>query len=111
MKLLLDENLSFRLVKSLRKLFPGTAHVKDFNLVGEDDERIWNLAKEQGFVIATKDNDFLNRALLRGHPPQVVQVAIGNASTREIESLLLERADKIEKFIADSQEAVFIICW
>jgi predicted nuclease of predicted toxin-antitoxin system len=108
-KLLLDQNLSFRLVAGLAGCFPGSAHVKDFGLTGDDDERIWNLAREQGFVIVTKDSDFLARALLRGHPPEVVQIAIGNSSTREIESLLMAKADDIHIFIADGSQSVFIL--
>lgn len=77
MKTLLDLNLSFRLVEVLLPLFPGSRHVRDFGFTGDDDERIWNLAKDEGFVIVTKDNDFLARALVRGHPPQVVQICVG----------------------------------
>ncbi len=111
MRLLLDQNLSWRLVATLAHRFPGSAHVKDFGLTGDDDERIWRLARERGFVIVTKDSDFLARALLRGHPPQVVQIVIGNASTREIESLLIAKADLIQSFIAEGQESVFMLRW
>ena len=68
MKALLDQNLSFRLVEVLLSRFPGSCHVRDVGLAGEDDERIWTLAKAEGFTIVTKDNDFLARALVRGHP-------------------------------------------
>lgn len=82
MKALLDENLSFRLVDVLRQRFPGSMHDRDLGLTGDDDERIWTIAKDDGVVIFSKDNDFLARALVRGHPPQVVQICMGNASTR-----------------------------
>ena len=80
MKALLDQNLSFRLVEVLLPRFPGRLHVRDVDLTGDDDERIWALAKNEGFVIVTKDNDFLARALVRGHPPQIVHICLGNAS-------------------------------
>lgn len=83
MKALLDQNLSFRIVQVLLSRFPGTCHVRDKGLTGDDDERIWELAKADGFFIVTKDNDFLARALVRGHPPQVVQIRLGNASTEK----------------------------
>ena len=82
MKALIDQNLSFRLVDNVLPDFPGSCHVRDVGLAGEDDERIWQFAKNQGFVIITKDNDFLARALVRGHPPQVIQICLGNVSTR-----------------------------
>jgi predicted nuclease of predicted toxin-antitoxin system len=72
-------------------------------------ERIWALAKHESFVIVTKDNDFLARALVRGHPPQVVQICLGNASTRQIAHVLKARMDDIERFVAENKESVFLL--
>ena len=109
MKALLDQNLSFRLIEVLVPLFPDSLHVRDLGLTGDDDERIWAIAKKDGFVIFTKDNDFLARALVRGHPPQVVQICVGNASTRQIANLLGEKADEIERFVTENKESVFLL--
>jgi len=108
-KALLDQNLSFRLVDVLLPRFPGSCHVRDVGLAGEDDERIWARAKAEGFIIVTKDNDFLARALVRGHPPQVIQVCLGNVSTRRIAEVLQSRADDIERFATESVESVFLL--
>ena len=59
--------------------------------------------------VVTKDNDFLARALVRGHPPQVVQVCLGNASTRQIANLLQARFVDIERFVMESSESVFML--
>ena len=109
MKALLDQNLSFRLVDVLLPRFPGSCHVRDVGLTGDDDDRIWALAKAEGFVIVTKDNDFLARALVRGHPPQVPQICLGNASTREIADVLEARMDDIERFAKENTESVFLL--
>lgn len=109
MKAILDQNLSHRLVDALVARFPGSCHVRDFGLTGDDDERIWALAKAEGFVIVTKDNDFLARALVRGHPPQVVQLCLGNASTRHIAEVLRSKADEIERFVAANAESVLLV--
>ena len=100
MKALLDQNLP---------LCPDSLHVRELGLTGDDDERIWAIAKKEGFVIFTKDNDFLARALVRGHPPQVVQICVGNASTRHIANLLGEKADEIERFVTENKESVFLL--
>jgi predicted nuclease of predicted toxin-antitoxin system len=47
-KALLDLNLSFRLVDIVLPQFPGSRHVKDFGLTGDDDERIWTLPRRKG---------------------------------------------------------------
>ena len=55
MKLLLDENLSPRLVVELAQECPETAHVRDCGLRGANDHAIWNYAREAGFAIVSKD--------------------------------------------------------
>lgn len=109
MKALLDQNLSYRLVDVLSGRFPGSSHVRDHGLTGGDDERIWSMARDNGFFIVTKDSDFLARALVRGHPPQIVQVCLGNASTRQIADVLVASLDDIEQFVATHQESVFLL--
>jgi len=108
-KVLLDQNLSFRLVELFLSRFSGSRHVRDFGLTGDDDERMWALAKTEGLVIVTKDNDFLARALVRGHPPQVIQVCLGNASTQQLADLHAARMDDIDRFVAESTESVFML--
>lgn len=41
MKLLLDQNLSHRLVPSLSDVCPGSVHVRDAGLAQADDEAVW----------------------------------------------------------------------
>ena len=51
MKLLLDQNLSPRLVTILSAVYPGSTHVRAVGLRAADDDRVWTYAAEQGFVI------------------------------------------------------------
>jgi predicted nuclease of predicted toxin-antitoxin system len=73
MRLLIDENLSPRLDPSLSGRFPGSVHVRDVDLKGVDDLRIWSFAGEHGYAILSKDDDFSSLSLLRGAPPKVIQ--------------------------------------
>ena len=68
MKLLLDQNLSPRLVQSLVAVYPGTSHVREVGLHAADDEAVWAHAAEEGFVIVSRDADFLQRSFVLGHP-------------------------------------------
>jgi predicted nuclease of predicted toxin-antitoxin system len=72
MKLLFDQNLSFKLAPAIASAFPGSKHVKDFNLEREQDEPIWAFAGQNDSTIVAKDTNFLHLALLRGLPPKVV---------------------------------------
>jgi predicted nuclease of predicted toxin-antitoxin system len=64
MRLLLDENLSHRILLEIADLFPGSAHVKTHDLLRTDDEKIWDFAKRNGFAIISKDSDFHQRSLV-----------------------------------------------
>jgi predicted nuclease of predicted toxin-antitoxin system len=48
-KLLFDENLSFRLVGALAGIYPEPAHVRDVGLLGAEDPAIWAYAAGTGF--------------------------------------------------------------
>lgn len=109
MKLLLDQNLSRRLLRDIDAAFPGSQHVADFNLTSEDDEVVWRFAADHGFVIISKDSDFFYRAFLRGHPPKVIYLRVGNCSTQHIRDLLIDNAALICEFISDPIESLLIL--
>lgn len=45
MKLLFDQNLSYKLVRSFSDEFPGSAHVRDLGLASAVDIEVWELCK------------------------------------------------------------------
>ena len=98
MKLLFDENLSPRLVADLTSEFPESVHVRDIGLECAVDESIWEYARDNGFVIVSKDSDFHQRSFLFGHPPKVIWIQRGNCSTAAVISLLRQRLLDILQF-------------
>lgn len=109
MKLLFDENLSARLVALLQAEFPGSAHVEHLLGRGSGDSEVWERARVNGFMIASKDNDFRQRAFLLGPPPKVVWLSVGNAGTDAIATLLKARAGDLDRFGANPEEALMVI--
>lgn len=101
MKLLFDHNLSPRLVKLLDDLFPGSNHVHLLGLSQVDDKIVREYAREQDFLIVTKDSDFSDLCLLRGFPPKVVWIRRGNCKTADIEMLLRAHFDDLQLLLAD----------
>lgn len=97
MKLLFDENLSFRLPRALSELFPESLHVEDVGLDQSDDEAIRRYAVEHDFTIVTKDADFAEHCLVKGAPPKVVWIRRGNCSTATVESLLCVHREEIDE--------------
>ncbi|WP_296165077.1 DUF5615 family PIN-like protein [uncultured Brevundimonas sp.] len=88
MKLLFDQNLSYRLAAALAHAFPGSSQVRLLDLDRADDRTIWLYAAEHDFCIVTLDADFADLSALLGSPPKVVWLKCGNRSTAYIEGLL-----------------------
>jgi predicted nuclease of predicted toxin-antitoxin system len=107
MKLLFDQNLSFKLCARLTDLFPGSAQVRQANLETADDREIWEFAKANGFTIITQDSDFADLAALHGPPPKVIWLRCGNQTTEFMEELLRDHAEIIPTFESDAEAA----CW
>jgi predicted nuclease of predicted toxin-antitoxin system len=101
MKLLFDENLSFRLCARLEGLFPGSVQVRPLGLGEADDRTIWDYAAAHGFTVVSLDVDFAERAALMGPPPKVIWLRCGNQPTGIIERLLREHIAVIEAFELD----------
>jgi predicted nuclease of predicted toxin-antitoxin system len=104
-KLLLDQNLSPRLVGSLSDVFPDSAHVRDLGLARADDAAIWDYARENELTIVSKDSDFHQLSFLRGSPPKVIWIRRGNCSTADIEGLLRSRRKEILEFGSELEPA------
>ena len=96
MKLLLDENLSRRIVPSLQDGFPGSTQVVLAGLERADDRAVWEYARERGYVIVTKDDDFLRLQLLLGYPPKIILLNLGNCTSQQVLSTLVSSQREID---------------
>lgn len=101
MKLLFDHQLSPRLVKSLADIYPDSNHVYPLGLDKADDKTIWQRARDEGFLIVTKDADFSDLCTLLGFPPKVIWIRRGNCKTSAIEAILRHHYADIEALDRD----------
>lgn len=109
MKLLLDENLSDRIIRRIIDLYPGSEHVKNLALTNIDDGIIWEFAKANSFTIVSKDYDFHQRSLLYGHPPKFIYLRIGNSPTSKIVQTLRDNFDTISQFGDRDSESILVL--
>jgi predicted nuclease of predicted toxin-antitoxin system len=105
-KFLFDENLSQRLVKGLADVYPGSLHVRDCDLRGASDVKIWQYAQENGFAILSKDSDFAQRSTLLGSPPKVIWLRIGNCTTTRADFILRNAALRIRTFLSSEEDCL-----
>ena len=109
MTLLYDQNLSSRLVRLLADLYPAALHVREVGLHEGDDAAIWSLAADRGLTIVSKDADFHQLSILRGHPPKVIWLRCGNASTDAVAALLRKHHRTVRDFHADADAALLVL--
>jgi predicted nuclease of predicted toxin-antitoxin system len=108
-KLLFDQHLSPRLVALLGDLFPDSKHVEDVGLSRALDTPVWSHARDNGYLIVSKDGDFSDRSALMGFPPKIIWIRIGNCTTASIEAAIRSRYDQILAFNDDPELGVFTI--
>jgi len=108
-RLLFDENLSPRLMRAIADMRPESTHVESIQLRGETDQAIWQYARAHEYAIVTKDDDFRALAFVRGAPPKVIWLQVGNTSTTSIATVLRDSASEIAAFDADRVAALLVL--
>lgn len=109
MKLLFDHHLSRKLVTRLADVFPGSSHVVFHGLDTADDIIIWTFARTNDYTIVTKDADFNDVTTLRGAPPKIVWLRIGNSTTTQVGQVLRAHAEIVRQFISTSTDTILEI--
>lgn len=107
MKLLFDQNISYKLVQELQDLFPKSNHVKLLNLETASDEKIWQYARKNDFIIVTQDSDFNERSLIFGYPPKIIWLHCNNVKTKNIKDLLTANHQNIIEFSQNNSLGCF----
>lgn len=103
MKLLLDQNISYRLVKRIQITYPGSQQIGSLGLSNLSDRAIWEYAKKEGYTIVTFDSDFYDISITRGHPPKLIWIRAEDQTRSNIERLLLEKEQQIVFFSDDPE--------
>lgn len=105
MRLLFDQNISFRVANKLKEDFPGCGQVRELKLEDKSDREIWDFAKKEQYTIVTFDADFYDLVTLYGHPPKVIWLRIGNTSSDSLIKVFHNFSEVIKAFLIDSNYA------
>jgi predicted nuclease of predicted toxin-antitoxin system len=100
-KLLFDQNISFKVAQQLSPLFPDCEQLRNLKLENKSDREIWDFAKLSHYAIVTFDADFYDLVTLYGHPPKVIWLRIGNTTSKNLIAVLQSHADIIKSFLTD----------
>jgi len=104
MKLLFDQNISFRIEKKISLGFAGSKHVSSVGLMNVNDVEIWKFAKKENFIIVTFDSDFYDMSLINGCPPKIIWIRKANLTTKLILDLLEDKHLIIRNFITNIEK-------
>lgn len=107
MKILFDQNISFRLINKIIAQFPDAKQVRQLGIENYSDIEIWEYAKQNEYSIITFDADFLDISSLKGHPPKIIWLRFGNTSTDVLAGLLTAKYEIIKEFLTSVQHSEF----
>lgn len=105
LRLLIDENISWRLKRTLAEwdILPAN----EISITGKiTDKIIWQHARLNNYTILTFDEDFVELQNLYGYPPKIIWIRMGNVTTQEIAQRLTHLSPTILNFIQDENLGV-----
>ena len=103
MKILVDQNISQRLLPRIVSFLPGIEHVRQLGLTDSNDRALFEFAQMNGFAaILTLDEDFHHLLLQHSAPPKIIWLRTGNISTANLADVLLRNVQIIVEFLEDS---------
>jgi len=105
MKLLLDENVSRRIVPFIQDIYPNSTQVVLAGLEHTDDKIIRQYAIDNDFIIVTKDADFYDMTVLYGQPPKIIWLKMGNQSKAATIKTLQDYQQAIEQALITYDKA------
>ncbi|MFP4469268.1 MAG: DUF5615 family PIN-like protein [Bacteroidales bacterium] len=109
MKLLFDQNISYRITRKVSDFFPDCKHISTIGLNDAEDPDIWKFAKENRYVIVTIDSDFYDLALIKGIPPKIIWIRTGNISTDDLAGILKDNQQQIVDFVHEERDVCLMI--
>jgi predicted nuclease of predicted toxin-antitoxin system len=108
-RILLDQNLSPKLIRKLADILPGLESVYESGLTGSSDPLIFEWARQSGVsALVSTDRDFIDLAERLGPPPKVIRIERCDFPSRTIELLLRREAVRIHSFL-ESNRAVLLL--
>ncbi|MDR0843812.1 MAG: DUF5615 family PIN-like protein [Tannerella sp.] len=107
---IVDTQLPPSLAEFLRRREFDATHVIDYPKgVLTSDEEIIAIAKEELRIVITKDSDFMDYYFLRGFPPAVLLLQLGNIKNSELFAFLDKQVNQLKSLYEESIERLIIV--
>ena len=96
-------------MRRLADLYPDSSHVYLIGLDTAPDPVIWRYARDNEFIIVTRDADFSDLNVILGYPPKVIWIRRGNCTTGEIETMLRASHRTVESLATDENVGILTL--
>lgn len=104
MKIVIDQNISFRIIPHIKHLFAEVEHVRTLGWTNAPDIIIFRNAKQQEFdAILTLDEDFDNIIFENNPPPKILWLRVRNCSTLHLAEIIEDKIEIINNFLNDDE--------
>lgn len=104
MKFLIDAQLPLALAHFIRWNESECLHVCDLPLKDRtSDSEIRRICNQEGYILITKDRDFLDSYLIRGIPAKLLLISTGNISNRILLDIMKQNWQAIKELFADAE--------
>jgi predicted nuclease of predicted toxin-antitoxin system len=98
MKLLLDQNISYKAAKKLINYYPEVTQVGRLGMAQTEDAMIWQYALVNNYIIVTFDAYFQERNLISGNPVKVIWLRMENTATENVTRVLVNNFALVQQF-------------
>lgn len=109
MKFLVDANLPPGLALWLREHALEAIHISDQPGLAFDDRALFEFARQHGYIIMTKDEDFAVLATLADKPAPVVWLRLGNATNSVLRNWLGPLLPEILQRLAAGETLIEVV--
>lgn len=109
MRFLVDTQLPPKLSEFFIYKNFNSVHTQDYkDGIYFDDLKIINIAKSENRIIVTKDIDFFNHYILKGFPPKVLLLKLGNIPNNNLLKIMGGNFDKIIHKFNNNSELIIL---
>lgn len=108
MQFLIDAQLPPALAKFLVADGIEAKHVQFLGMLDAGDGEIWEYALRNGYVIITKDDDFVKRGRQSKRAPAIVWLRVGNVSKKALIAWFMPLVPEILRYLDEGEKFIEI---
>jgi predicted nuclease of predicted toxin-antitoxin system len=108
-RFIIDQQLPPMLAERLRQAGHEAVHVREIGMSGAKDSNIWRHAAKHGYVVISKDRDFVPPSGLAAERGPLVWIRCGNVTNAALWRLLSRMLPDIVRLLSEGARVIEVI--